>query len=118
MDCVSDHPETETIVSEEEKAARKAVPINALCNSYGWTAVKAFLDNDIKNPRVIHRLILASRKDTQRDGALVLHTTKPTQTMVRASMDAVLPGDYAISKEKKHEMRLTAALDAEKAKRS
>lgn len=120
MNCIVTHPRPETDISEQEQEARKSVPINALCNSYGWIAVKAFFDNGITNPKMIHRLIQAARHDVQRDGgdALVLHNTKPTKSMIRASIDAVPPGTYPLSKEEKHEMRLRAALEAEKAKRS
>ncbi len=121
---------------------RLSPALRELVHEFNWNMVKAFLDNGVRDPKKIRHLIRAVSSGAASYGSgrqfgegasmkisnetsmelslrhdLVLSWVVPTDAMVRASMDAILPyvpGTPLLSKAEKHRIRLAAALKAAK----
>jgi hypothetical protein len=98
--------------------------VRELVHEYGFTVVKAFLDQKITKASAIRHLI-----DTVRTGSIDPGTgaggvgmvggramcavpIEPTPAMIAASMATVANHDMLVSKEEKHRLRLRAAIKA------
>lgn len=111
----------EKVVARMEIIDALPKDIRELVHEFGYTMVRAFLDQKVTKPSSIRHLILqvqrgsldtGNGKSAQSGRAMVVIPSEPTPEMVFASMNTVTPSDPVVVADKyeKHKLRLRAAI--------
>lgn len=112
----------EKIVSRMQTIDALPKEVRELIHEYGYTMVRAFLDQKITKANIIWHLIQQVQRGSLDTGngtasfqggrAMVVIPAEPTPEMIHASMATVSNHDMVVDKFEKHKLRLRAAIKA------